>query len=241
MLDKPQSIVEHLTELRSRIIKAVLWVVVCVTVAMVFAHRAFTFLMSTATTGEYKVLLVQHTFGDTFMTEFRLAVIGGLILAFPFVLYQLIAFVLPALHPNERGLLYVGLPFATFMFVLGWSFGWFVVVPLTKGFFLDLSSSAGIQNQITPGSYIDYILGICNPLGIAFELPLVVLILARIGLVSATFLGRIRKYAFLGIMVIAAILSPPDIISMMIFLVPLYGLYEFSIVLARFAGKARKE
>jgi sec-independent protein translocase protein TatC len=240
MLDKPQSIVDHLTELRSRIIKTVLAIIVCVTGAMVFAHRAFTFILQTATEGNIPVILVQNKFSDAFLTEFRLAIIGGLILAFPFVLYQIASFVLPALHAHERRLLYMGLPFATLLFGVGWSFGWFVVVPLTKSFFLGMAQTAGIQNQITPSAYIDFVLGICNPLGIAFELPLVVLILARIGLVSASFLGRIRKFAFLGIMIIAAVLSPPDVISMMIFMVPLYGLYEVSIVLARIAGKKRE-
>lgn len=241
MVDKPQSIVDHLTELRSRIIKSVMALVACVTLTMVFAHRVFTFILSTATEGDVPIIVVQNKFADAFLTEFRLAIIGGLILAFPFVLYQIVAFIVPALHPHERRLLYAGLPFATLLFVIGWSFGWFVVVPLTKDFFLGVSASAGIQNQITPSAYIDFVLGICNPLGIAFELPLVVLILARIGLVSAGFLARIRKFAFLAIMVLAAILSPPDIISMMIFLVPLYGLYEISIVLARIAGKKREE
>lgn len=240
MQDKPQSIVEHLTELRQRIVWSLLAIVVCVSGTMFFSHRMFTYILSTATESEHKVLLVQNHFSDAFMTEFRLAIISGLIIAFPIVLYQIVAFILPALKPGERRILYFGLPFATLLFLAGWSFGWFVVVPLTKTFFLDLSASAGVQNQITPSAYIDYVLGLCNPLGIAFELPLVVLILARIGLVTASFLARIRKYAFMAILVVAAILSPPDVISMVIFLVPLYGLYEFSIVVARIGGKARE-
>lgn len=239
MLDKQQSIVEHLQELRQRIVRSLLALVVCVGVAVVFAHQAFTYIMSTAKIGDEPLKLQQINISDTFLTEFRLAIIGGLVLAFPFILYQLVAFVIPALHPNERRLLYVGLPFATLLFVGGWSFGWFVVVPLTKGFFVNVANTAGIESAITPSSYISFVLGICNPLGIAFELPLVVLILARIGLVTAAFLARIRKFAFLAIMILAALLSPPDVISMSIFLVPLYGLYEISIILARFAGKKR--
>jgi sec-independent protein translocase protein TatC len=239
MLDKPQSILEHLTELRRRIIWSILFLVAAICVALVFSHQLFTFILSTAKTNA-SVLLVQNTFADAFLTEFRLAVIVGLILAFPFVLYQLTAFVLPALKQSERRLLWIGLPFATLMFLAGWAFGWFIVVPLTKSFFLQLSASAGIQNQITPTAYISFVLGICNPLGIMFELPLVVLILARIGLVSAGFLARIRKYAFLVLMVIAAILSPPDVISLTIFMVPLYALYEFSILIAKL-GAPKKQ
>jgi sec-independent protein translocase protein TatC len=240
MMDKAQSIVEHLTELRNRIVWSLIAVVVCVGVMMFFSHRAFIYILSTANQGAFKVMVVQHSFSDAFLTEFKLAIIAGLILALPFVLYQLISFILPALTPSERRLLWIGLPFATALFAAGWLFGWLVVVPLTKNFFLGLATSANITPQVTPSGYLAFILGICNPLGIAFELPLVVLILARIGIVSASFLSRVRKFAFLGILVLAAILSPPDIISMVIFFVPLYGLYEFSILLARVAGKRPK-
>ncbi len=233
-MDKQQTLFEHLAELRTRIVRSVLVIAVAVIVAVVFSQQAFSFIMEQAKTDG--VQLVQFTFSDAFLTQFRLAVIGGLVLAFPFVLYQLVAFVLPALKTTEKRLLYLGLPFATIMFALGWAFGWFVVVPISKTFFLQMSSAANVVNQITPSAYLSFVLGICNPLGIAFELPLLVLILARIGLVSHTFLARVRKFAFLAIMILAAVLSPPDIISMSIFMVPLYGLYEFSILLARLAA-----
>jgi len=239
MLDKPQSIVEHLSELRNRIVRSLLAVVVAIGVSVAFADKAFRYILGTVSTPDRPVNLVQMNFSDTFMAEFRLAIIAGLVIAFPIVLYQIVAFIIPALHANERRLLYLGMPFATLLFALGWAFGWFVVVPITKGFFLDMATGLNVMPQITPSGYISFVLGICNPLGIAFELPLVVLILARIGIVSAQFLGRIRKYAFLGIMVVAAVLSPPDVVSMLIFLVPLYGLYEFSIILARFAQKKK--
>lgn len=234
MMDQEQTLFEHLAELRQRIIKSVVVIIIAVIVAVLFSQPVFHYIMEQAKTDG--VELVQVTFSDAFLTQFKLAVLGGLVLAFPFVLYQLVAFVLPALKPSEKRILYLGLPFATLMFGLGWAFGWFVVVPISKTFFLDMSSAVGVKNQITPSSYLGFVLGICNPLGIAFELPLLVLILARIGLVTAGFLARVRKFAFLAIMVLAAVLSPPDIVSMSIFLVPLYGLYEFSILLARLAA-----
>ena len=234
MLDQPQSIFDHLTELRRRIIWAGLSVVGGVVVSMLFSHRLFTWMISTA-----GVKLIQTHPSDAFLAEFRLAIVAGLIIALPVLLYQLVAFILPALRANERRILWIGLPMATGLFVLGWLFGWFVVIPITKKFFFDIASTAGVESMITPRSYIGFVMGICNPLGLAFELPLVVLILARIGLVSAALLARVRKFAFLAIMILAAILSPPDVISMTIFMVPLYGLYEVSILLARVAGKRR--
>ncbi len=238
MEDKPQPLVEHLQELRQRIIYALISFVIALIVSVVFVHRVFSFILETAKANA-NLMMVQNTMGDAFMTEFRLAVILGLVLASPFVLYQIIAFILPALKPHERRLLFIGLPFATLLFVAGWTFGWFVVVPLTKVFFLDVAASVGVENMITPSAYISFVLSICNPLGIAFELPLVVLILARIGLLSARWLRRVRKFAFLGLMVLSAFLSPPDVVSMGIFMVPLYGLYELSILLAAIAEKRR--
>lgn len=239
-MDRPQSIFEHLSELRKRIMYSLLAIVVTISIAAIYADTMFKMIIQTATTGSVPVTLVQYSFSDAFMAEFKLAIIAGIVMAFPIVLYQLISFIMPALRPTERRILWIGLPFGTFLFLAGWGFGWFVVVPLTKQFFLSVSSSAGIQNNITPSGYIDFVLKICNPMGIAFELPLVVLILARIGLVTAGLLARIRKIAFLGILIIAAILSPPDVISLTIFFIPLYGLYEFSILLARVAGKKPK-
>lgn len=234
MQDREQSLFEHLAELRTRIIRSVLAIVVCVIIAVLFSQQIFNYIMLQARADG--VQLVQLAFGDAFLTQFKLAVMLGLVLALPFILYQAVAFIIPALHPSERRLLWIGLPFATLMFAAGWAFGWFVVVPITKSFFSDVANTAGVVEQVTPSNYVNFVLGICNPLGIAFELPLVVLILARIGLVSATFLARVRKFAFLAIMILAAVLSPPDIISMSIFLIPLYGLYEFSILLARIAA-----
>ncbi len=234
MQDKEQTLVEHLTELRERIIKSLIAVVVGVFVAVFVSQPIFKYIMEQAKADG--VQLIQYTFGDTFITQIKLALILGLVLAFPAVLYQVVAFILPALKPEEKRLLYFGLPFATGLFVAGWAFGWFVVVPVTKQFFRSMAEASAVEVAITPSNYVSFILGICNPLGIAFELPLVVLILARLGLVTHEFLGRVRKYAFLALMILAAVLSPPDVISMTIFLVPLYGLYELSILIARFAA-----
>ncbi|MBP2017260.1 sec-independent protein translocase protein TatC [Symbiobacterium terraclitae] len=238
MQDREQTLVEHLAELRERIIKALIAVVVGVIVSVFISQPVFKYIMDQAKADG--VQLIQYTFGDTFLTQFKLAIILGLVLAFPVVLYQIVAFILPALTPGEKRLLYIGLPFATALFLSGWAFGWFVVVPITKQFFQSMAQGVGVVEAITPSNYVSFILGICNPLGIAFELPLVVLILARLGLVTHHFLSRVRKYAFLAIMILAAVLSPPDVISMVIFLVPLYGLYEFSIFLARFAAPKEK-
>lgn len=235
MVDRPQSVVEHLTELRRRILWALAAVAAGVGVAAVFVHRVLSGVI-TRLQAETGVIAVQYSFADTFLTELKLAVLGGLLLALPLVVYHAAAFVLPGLTPAERRILYVGLPAAAGLFLGGFLFGWFIVVPITRAFFLRVAAGAGVQALITPGAYISFVLGLCLPLGLAFELPLVVVVLAKVGLLSAQAMLRVRKYAFLAILVLAAVLSPPDVVSMAIFLAPLYGLYELSILLARMAG-----
>lgn len=225
----------HLQELRNRLIWSFLAVVIGIGIVAVYSDDALILILNSAKQGR-EIQLVATALSETFMVQFRLAIYGGLVLAGPVVLYQLLAFILPGLHPNERRLLYVGLPASVLLFAGGWAFGWFVAVPLTKIFFFDVAAGVGVTQFITPQTYLNFVLGLCNPLGLAFQTPLLVFIVARLGLVSAPFLGRIRKYALLILLVIAAVLSPPDLVSMSVFFVPLYLLYEVSIVVARLAA-----
>lgn len=229
----------HLQELRNRLIWAFLAVIIGICVVAVYSDDVLLMILNSAKQGR-EIHLVATSLSETFMVQFRLAIYGGLVLASPVVLYQLLAFILPGLHPNERRILFVGLPASVALFIAGWAFGWFVAVPLSKIFFFDVSASVGVDQFVTPESYLNFVLGLCNPLGIAFQTPLLVFILAKIGVVTAKFLGRVRKYAILVLMIIAAILSPPDLVSMTVFFVPLYALYEVSIFVARLAAPKQK-
>lgn len=230
----------HLQELRSRLLWSFLAVVVGIGIAVVYADDALILILNSAKQGR-EVQLVATTLAETFMVQFRLAIYGGLVLASPVVLYQLLAFIVPGLHPNERRLLRIGLPASVLLFIGGWAFGWFVAVPVTKTLFFDISAGVGVTQFITPQNYLNFVLGLCNPLGLSFQTPLLVFIVARLGIVTARFLGRIRKYALLLLLVLAAVLSPPDVVSMTVFFVPLYGLYEISILVARFAAPKVKK
>lgn len=227
-------------ELRKRLIRAFLAVIVGISIAAFWADRLLAIILASAKQGR-EVHLVAMAISETFMVEFRLAIYAGLLLASPVILYQLLAFIVPGLHKNERRILYVGLPAAVALFLVGWGFGWFVAVPLCKIFFFDVSTNVGVEQLVTPESYLNFVLDLCNPLGLAFQTPLLVFIVAKLGVVRAAFLARIRKYALLILLIIAAILSPPDLVSMTIFFVPLYALYEFSIIVARWAEPKEKK
>ena len=241
MAEQQQSLFEHLAELRTRIIYALIALVVGVGVGLYFSQALFNFIIADIVkeAAEGGTSLIQLSPADTFMVQLRLGIITGIILAIPVILYQIAAFVLPALSGGERALLWVLLPGMVFLFGLGWSFGWFVVLPITRRFLEGFATASGVATTFTPRTYVDFIMGINNPLGIVFQLPLVVLILSKIGLVTARFLRRVWKYAVLVIFILAAFISPPTIIDQILLAIPMLILYEISIWLARLVEKKR--
>lgn len=231
---------EHLAELRTRIIWSALVLLVMVGFGFWLADPIFTHLMDQLKALPH-VQLVQFSFSETFMLQFNLAFVIGLALALPFVLYQLIAFIAPALKPNERAMVYALVPGALVMFVLGVAFGYVVVVQSTMKFLLWYANLKGIGTFMTPRAYFDFIQGLCLPMGFLFQLPLVVTVLARVGVLTSRFLVRMRKYWLLISVILGAILSPvPTVIDQILMALPLLALYEGSIYLARWMERLRE-
>ncbi|MCU7551666.1 twin-arginine translocase subunit TatC [Chitinophagaceae bacterium LB-8] len=165
---------------------------------------------------------------------FSVILIGGLIIAFPFVFWEFWKFVKPALTKKElnktRGVIF----WVSFLFFTGVSFGYFVVAPYTINFFANFKIDENIENKWTIGSYLDTMTPLILGSGLAFQLPLVMYFLAKVGIVSATALKKGRKYALVIILVVAGVITPgPDIISQMTVALPLLLLYEISIILCR--------
>lgn len=233
MQDTPKSIVEHLVELRSRIIYVLMAVIIGIGAGIYFAEDIFTVITRDAGP------LIQFNPIETFLVHLRIGVLAGLVVALPVLLYQVARFLLPALTRTERILLWALLPGMIFLFVVGWLFGWFVVVPITRSFVIGYATNSGVTSTLTPRTYVDFILSICTPLGVVFELPLVVLVLARIGLITSGFLRRFRKYAILVLFILAAILTPPTVIDQILLAIPMMFLYEVSIWLAKLVEKRR--
>jgi sec-independent protein translocase protein TatC len=158
--------------------------------------------------------------------------VGGFILAFPFVFNEFWKFVKPALTKNElrktRGVIF----WVSFLFFTGILFGYFLLMPFSMNFLATFSMSDSIQNIWTIKSYISTMMPLVLGAGLAFQLPLVIYFLAKIGLVTGTFLRKYRRYAIVVILIIAAVITPPDVISQVIVTLPLWVLYEISIVLA---------
>lgn len=177
-----------------------------------------------------------------FSMWFTVVLVSGLIIAFPYVFYQFWRFIKPALTTKEltktRGVIF----WVSFLFFTGVLFGYFVVAPYALNFFFHFQLDEIIENRWTINSYIDMMLPLVLGSGLAFQLPLVIFFLAKIGIVNAGYLAKVRKYAIVVIFIVAGIITPgPDVVSQLAVALPLLLLYEISIILARRVDKERAE
>ena len=174
-----------------------------------------------------------------FSTNLMMALIGGLILAFPFVFYQLWGFIKPGLKQSEvktvRGI--VG--FVSVLFFVGILFGYYVVAPLSVQFLGNWQMTEAIENNITINSYLKTIISTVFFTGLLFLLPVVILIFSRLGIVTSDFLKKYRKHSFVAVLIISAIITPPDLFTQIVVSIPILLLYEFGILIARRIEKKR--
>jgi len=185
-------------------------------------------MQSTAVAGQFDVY-------------FNIILIGGFILAFPYVFWQFWKFTKPALKPKElkntRGVIF----WVSLLFFTGVFFGYFIIAPYTINFFANFSIDDNIQNIWTIASYFNTIVPLILGAGLAFQLPLVMYFLAKVGVVSASYLRRVRKYAILIMLIVAGIITPPDMLSQIVCTIPLILLYEISILLCVKVEKKQKK
>lgn len=228
--DSSMSILEHLRELRGRLLKAAIALIVAALLTSVFAGDIIKFLIK-----PYGRQL--QTLGPTenVITYFRVALLSGAALAMPVIVYQILAFVMPGLTGVERRWLYISIPFTSVLFVVGILFAWYVMVPAAVDFLANFRSDLFL-NEWTARQYISFVVSIAFWIGVSFQTPLVVFILAKVGLVTAGFLVRNWRFAIVIVAVIAAIITPTvDPFNMALLMLPLLGLYVLSVVLAALA------
>ncbi|MBN1400573.1 MAG: twin-arginine translocase subunit TatC [Anaerolineae bacterium] len=234
--DVEMSIWEHLDELRSRMVKAAIALVICTAISVVFTSRALEILVSPL---DNIPQTIRPT--ESFIVYFRIALIGGVTLAMPVIVYQVIRFMLPGMLPHEKKYLYYLLPGVTVCFASGVTFAALIMLPAAINFMQSFLNTT-IENRWTLDNYIAFVTRVLFWMGMVFQTPLLVFFLAKLHVVTAKQLARYRKYAVLVIAVIAALVTPtPDPINMAIVMLPLYLLYEVGILLARFAVRSRTE
>lgn len=229
--DTSLTILEHLEELRKRLVYSVIALVVALIPSLLVADWVFQFLLLPAPSG-FKPVYTEMT--EMLFTYFRVALMCAASLALPVFVYQAVRFVVPALTPQEKRYLFLLMPGVVFFFVAGLAFSYYVLLPFATKYLLTFSGLADPMIKI--GSYISFVTSLLFWLGAAFELPLLIYFLAKIHAVDAKKLRRFRKYAVLAAFVIAAVITPtPDPINQCLVAIPLYLLFETGMLLARLA------
>lgn len=258
--DNEMSFLDHLEELRWHIVRALAAIIVCAIIVFLckdyiwdtiilgpskktfFTYRIFCQISQSLCFGPNEHLrLFTRDFGEQFMMHMTSSFWIGLIMAFPYILWEVWRFVKPGLYEKEqnaiRGVVFI----CSGLFFMGVLFGYYVVTPFGMSFLTNYTISDEIDISVSLESYVDYLTMFVLPLGLVFELPVVVYFLAKVGIVSAPMLKTFRKHAIVAIVVIAAVITPPDVASQILVSLPLIALYESSIFIAARTNPVVKE
>ena len=225
--DDGMSIIEHLTELRTRLIRSIIAVVACSCVTYFFDEKIMEYLMAPAG----KLYFMQP--GEAFFSYAKVVLFSGFLLATPVVFYQLWRFFVPAFTRRERMILGILVPSSVLLFYAGLAFSFFFIVPFGIKFFMGMGSE-DLTPMFSVEKYLDFIITFLLPFGLAFELPIIIVIMAQLGLVTSKQMRKYFRYVFLVSFVIGALLTPPDIISQITLALPLTALYALSYFVVRF-------
>ena len=231
--DQELTFLEHLVELRSRLLKACLAILLILIVLLPFARRIYALLAAplTAVLPENSSMIAIDV-ASPFLTPFKMALLLALILAIPFVLYQLWAFVAPALYREEKRLARPLLYTSVVLFYAGCAFAYFVVFPLVFGFFTRVAPE-GVTVMTDISKYLDFVMTLFLAFGITFEVPIATIILVATGVTSIEQLAKIRAYVLVGAFALGMLLTPPDVISQTLLALPMWLLFEVGIVMSR--------
>ncbi len=232
-LESSQPLLQHLDELRKRLFKAFAAVVIATGLCFAFAQNLIDYLASPLG-GRAGLVSIEVT--ENMAIFMRVALLGGFVLGMPFIVYQVMAFMLPGLKQNEKLWLLIGVPFASLLFASGVAFTWFVMIPVAIPFLVNFLE---IRTQVRPLNYFEFVTNLMFWIGICFELPLAVMFLAKLKFVTARQLANGWRYAIVVMAIVAAAVTPTvDPINMGLVMLPLMVLYVISIILAWLAGRS---
>ncbi|MGO4907080.1 twin-arginine translocase subunit TatC [Pseudorhodobacter sp. W20_MBD10_FR17] len=251
--DSSAPLIEHLAELRTRIMVSLGAFIVAMVICFTIWNPIFHFLtqpicISLAERSQ-ECHLVLIKLQEGFFVAMRISIFGGFVLSFPIIATQMWRFVAPGLYKNEKGAFLPFLIASPVMFFLGAAFAFYVIMPMAYSFFLGFqeinadpatAKDAGILFQGSMEEYLSLTIKFIIAFGLSFQLPVLLTLMGKAGLVSAAGLGAVRKYAVVAILVLAAIATPPDVPSQVILFTVIYGLYEISILLVRRVEKKRE-
>jgi sec-independent protein translocase protein TatC len=258
------SFLEHLEALRWHIIRSVCAVLICATVAYIYSDFVWNSIILAPNSNDFwtsrMIIKLNNLFGmhsdglnkhplslinfdmsGQFMVDVWTAIITGFIIAFPYVVYQFWSFVKPALYENERRYASGAVSIMSALFLIGILFGYYLIVPFSIDWLGGYSISNTVTNQINILSYISTVTSIVIAGGVSFELPVVIYFLSKIGLLTPRFLKKYRRHSYVVLLIIAAIITPPDVLSQTIVSIPLILLYEVSIFISSRVNKQNKK
>jgi sec-independent protein translocase protein TatC len=261
---KEMSFWDHLAELRKRLLRIVLAVILMAVLAftqrdiifdkIILAPKDSEFIsyywfcqlgkwlnISSICIEKTNIDLINYNLSGQFMTHMMISMVAGLILAIPFIFWQVWQFIKPALFEKERKYARSAVFIMSALFLVGVLFSYFIMVPWTLNFLGTYQVSSAVDNKIALNSYISTVVSVVLSVGVVFELPVVIYVLSKIGLVTPEFLIRNRKYAFVLVLILAAIITPPDVFSQIIVTIPLWALYEASILISKRVTRKQAE
>jgi sec-independent protein translocase protein TatC len=234
-VDDKMPFMEHLGELRVRIMRALYGLLIGTAIALPFSERMVDWLARPVTKLGYDLVFTAPA--EAFWVQMKVGLIGGVFISAPVILWQVWGFVSPGLHQHEKKYAVPFVLIGSIMFILGGAFSLFVVTPYALTFLLGYARP-GLKPMITIQNHIDFLLKFTLAFGVVFELPLALTLLARMGVVSARMLAKNRKYAILGAFIAGAVLTPtPDAFNQAMMAGPLIVLYEVGIICARIFGR----
>jgi len=238
--DSPQeSFVSHLIELRSRLLRSIIAVVIVLLCLFPWAKDIYAALARPLLKAlpQGSTMIATDVTG-TFLVPLKVTLMAAFLIALPYVLYQMWAFVAPGLYHHEKRLALPVIVSSVVFFALGMGFAYFIVFPVAFGFFAGYAPT-GVQMMTDIDKYLSFVLTMFIAFGITFEVPVVVVVLVRLGVVSLEKLRSIRGYVIVGAFVVGAIFTPPDVVSQVMLAVPLWLLYELGLLVARFVAVSK--
>jgi sec-independent protein translocase protein TatC len=246
--DKEQSILGHLADFRDMLIRCLLVLavacVVCIPLAKPLLHWMQAPLVQVAAQNHYAYALITTSPVEGFMQVVKVIFAAGVLLSLPFMIYFIAQFVFPGLKPNEQKMLAYGGLAGAILFAVGVAFGYVLTLPVAVNLMFYFNAYLGTAANWKIDAYLGFVLQLLIGFGLTFELPLILLMLGRMGIISTAQMSRYRRHVVVGILVVAMVLTPPDVFSQMQMAIPLYVLYELCILILRFRerrGRTPKE
>ncbi len=233
-MNQKMNVFDHLSDLRKRLLITFATFIISLILCFLFVDGIHDFLANSA---EQALTILGPT--DILSIYMKLSGIGAITITIPVAAYQIWRFVEPALTEQERRITLMYIPATFFLFILGISFSYFVLFPMMYDFVLGLSHG-NFNVQITANDYFTFMLNMCLPFGLLFELPVAVLFLSHLGIVNPHRLGKLRKPAYFLLAVISITITPPDLVSDVLVIIPLFALYEISITISRVVHRKRQ-